>query len=88
MCTTNSKLLETTSNGLRVILVKFDYHKSGASPEMKQTSLLAIWLVLAFNFLKFLLQQTDFSLPHILAEYNEKKVVLWLLVGDIFYFAI
>ena len=74
MCTTNSKLLETTSNGLRVILVKFDYHKSGASPEMKQTSLLAIWLVLAFNFLKFLLQQTDFSLPHILAEYNEKKI--------------
>ena len=31
MCTTNSKLLETTPNGLSVMLVKFEDHRSNAS---------------------------------------------------------
>ena len=41
--------------------------------DSRHSSLLAIGLALAFNFCEFLLQQTEFSLPHILAEYNEKK---------------
>ena len=51
----------------------------GNLQDSRHSSLLAIWLVLAFNFCKFLLQQTDFSLPHILAEYNEKKNLFWLV---------
>ena len=37
MCTTNSKLLETTPNGLSVMLVKFRDHRSDASPKMTQS---------------------------------------------------
>ena len=35
MCTTNPKFLETTPNGLSVILVKFDYHCFRAALRLK-----------------------------------------------------
>ena len=46
----------------------------GSLQDSRHSSLLAIWLVLAFIFYMFLLQQTDFFSSHIIAEYSEKKI--------------
>ena len=37
MCTIDSEFLEITPNGRSITPVKFNYHRSGASPKMKQS---------------------------------------------------
>ena len=75
MGTTNCKFLETTPCGLSVILVKFDYYRSGASPKMKQSGKHETFRGICFESLK-----TDSKLFQMVKIYPSMS---WRIVGNV-----